>query len=357
MEETPQSESEAPRRNSARERHQRRKQQGMAQPSIPRQLKPSGGFELPAVRVPVNRLVIYGVAGAIFLVVVIMLIGRLKNEAPKTSANAIWIGTQWTYDNPDDAALAALVQKLRDHQVGVVYAWVSLLQSNNAWSDTGKLDSVKSFVQRFKKLYPESHLYGWLSLDAQPVDSNTARLGDAAMQQIVADFSQRMTAEFKFDGVMLNVVPVFNNDENYLSLMRKVHSSIGEKADLAVAVPPDWTPTDVNIPMPPRIEPGTIWDEAYKQRVALIADQVVVTAYNSGIATSADYSAWMAYQVKTFSSALAGLQTATGIPASTELLIGVPASLVVAPPVRRRRCRSAGCLRPVPRRRSAPGGR
>ncbi len=323
MEETPQ--SEAPRKNSARERHQRRKQ-GMAQPSnIPRQLKPSGGFELPEVRIPANRLIIYGVAGAIFLIVVIMLIGRLKNETPESSANAIWIGTQWTYDSPDDAALTALVQKLRDHQVGVVYAWVSLLQSNNAWSDTGKLDSVKSFVQRFKKLYPEVRLYGWLSIDAQPIDSNTARLSDASMQQIVADFSQRMTAEFKFDGVMLNVVPVFNNDENYLALLRKVHSSMGEKGFLAVAVPPDWTPTDVNIPMPPRIEPGTIWDEAYKQRVALIADQVVVTAYNSGIATSADYSAWMAYQVKIFTSALAGLQTATGIPASTELLIGVPA--------------------------------
>jgi len=324
MEESPQSES--PRKNSARERHQRRKQQGMAQPTnIPRQLKPSGGFELPEVRIPFNRLAIYGAAGVIFLIVVVMLIGRIKNEAPKTSANAIWIGTQWTYDSPDDAALTALVQKLRDHQIGIVYAWVSLLQSNNAWSDTGKLDSVKAFVQRFKRLYPEARLYGWLSIDAQPIDKITVRLSDTSMQQIVADFSQRMTAEFKFDGVMLNVVPVFNNDENYLAVLRKVHSSIGEKASLAVAVPPDWTPTEVNIPKPPRIEPGTIWDEAYKQRVALIADQVVITAYNSGLSTSADYAAWMAYQVKSFSSALAGLQTTGGIPASTELLIGVPA--------------------------------
>src|SRR5436190_9053805 len=154
MEETPRPEPAAApaRKNSARERHQRRKQ-GMAQPSsIPRQLKPSGGFELPEVRVPINRLVVYGIAGAIFLVVVIMLIGRLKNDSPKTSANAIWIGTKWTYDSPDDATMTTLVQKLRDHQVGVVYAWVSLLQSNNAWSDTDKLESVKSFVQRFKKL-------------------------------------------------------------------------------------------------------------------------------------------------------------------------------------------------------------
>lgn len=318
--------SENPRQKTrARERHERRRQ-GMASPSvsIPRQLKPAGGFEIPEVRLPANRLVLYGVAGAIFLIVVIMLIGRLKNDGPQSSPNAIWIGTQWTYDSPDDAALTALVQKLRDHQVGIVYAWVGLLQSNNTWSDTTKLEAVRSFVSRFKTLYPEVRLYGWLSIDAQPVDDST-RLSDVNLQQIVADFSQRMTAEFKFDGVMLNVVPVFDNDDNYLGLLRKVQTSIGEDASLSVAVPPDWTPTDANIPMPPRIEPGTVWAEAYKQRVALIADQVVVTAYNSGIATSTDYAGWMAYQVKTFALALAGLQTTTGIPASTELLIGVPA--------------------------------
>ncbi len=322
MEETPQ--PGAPRKNSARERHQRRKQ-GMVMPSsIPRQLKPAGGFEIPEIRLPANRLILYGVAGAVFLIVVVMLIGRLKNDTNQTSPNAIWIGTRWTYDSPDDAALTALAQKFQENQVGVVYAWVGLLQSNNTWSDTTKLDAVKSFVQRFKRLYPAVHLYAWLSLDAQPVDS-TSRLSDTNMQQIVADFSKRMTAEFKFDGVMLNVVPVFDNDENYLALLRKVHSIIGQDASLAVAVPPDWTPTDANIPLPPRIEPGTVWAEAFKQRVALIADQIVVTAYNSGLSSGSDYSAWMAYQVKTFSQALAGLQTEGGIPASTELLIGVPA--------------------------------
>ncbi len=324
MEETPQSES--PRQKTrARERHERRKY-GMASPSVnvPRQLKPAGGFTMPEVRLPANRLVLYSVAAAIFLVVVIMLIGRLKNDDPESSPNAIWIGTQWTYDSPDDAALAGLVEKLRDHQVGIVYAWVGLLQSNNTWSDTTKLESVRSFVSRFKTLYPEVRLYGWLSIDAQPVDGST-RLSDVNMQQIVADFSQRMTAEFKFDGVMLNVVPVFDNDDNYLALLRKVQTSIGEAASLSVAVPPDWTPTDAGIPMPPRIEPGTIWAEAYKQRVALIADQVVVTAYNSGISTSADYAGWMAYQVKSFAMALAGLQMTSGVRASTELLIGVPA--------------------------------
>lgn len=319
MEMPPSDSPDSSRRNRARERHLRRKQQGMAQPTgIPRQLRPTGGFELPEIRLPGNRLLFYGAAAAAFLVLVVLFIGRLKPDTPQTSPNALWISTQWTYDNPDDLEIANLAQKLRDHQIGIVYAWVGLLQPNNVWSDTTKLEQVKSFVRRFKNLYPEVRLYGWLSIDAQPVDGSS-RLADANTQQIVADFSQRMTGEFQFDGVMLNVVPVFNGDDDYLALLRKVRSGLTEEKSLAVAVPPDWTPTDDNVPKSPRIEPGTVWEEAYKQRVALIADQIVITAYNSGLATTNDYSAWMTYQVQSFAQAITDLQS------STELLVGVPA--------------------------------
>ena len=67
---------------------------------------------------------------------------------------------------------------------------------------------------------------------------------------------------------------------------------------LAVAVPPDWTPSDAGIVVPRQIEPGTVWEQSYKQRVALLANQIFVAAYNAGFETAADYSAWVAYQVQ-----------------------------------------------------------
>jgi hypothetical protein len=320
--ETPESSSSPePKTNRARERHLRRKerQQAMAQPSgAPRQLKPSGGFEMPRIQLPGNRLILYGAAAAIFLVAVVFLIGALNPPDTQAGPNAIWIGTQWTYDYPGDDALRAFVQKLRDHRIGTVYAWVSLLQPNNAWSDTTRLNQIRTFITQFKAAYPDASLYGWLSIDALGTDGSS-RLGDTNVQQIIADFSQRMTSEFQFDGVVLNVVPALDGDENYLSLLRQVRSSIGEGSLLAAAVPPDWTPANVGIPVPPRIAPGTVWEETYKQRVALIADEMIVTAYNSGFSTAEDYSAWMAYQVRAFSSAIATLDS------STRLLIGLPA--------------------------------
>ncbi len=316
---------ENPRKNRARDRHQKRKEraQGMAHPTgaPTRQIRPTGSLQMPTIQMPSGslRLILFGLAGAAFIALVIFVLGSLANNTGSTEGqtNAIWIGTQWTYDNPTDEAITVLAQRLQDNEITTVYAFVSLLQPNGSWTDTNRMDAVKGFSDRFKQAFPTVKLYGWLSIGSQGADGNN-RLGDTAIQQNIADFSQRMMADFDFDGVFLNVVPVSNGDESYLSLLRKVRATIGENAILAVAVPPDWTPSDAGIVVPKQIEPGTIWEESYKQRVALLANQIFVAAYNAGFETAADYSAWVGYQVKSYAQAIAALDT------TTELIIGVP---------------------------------
>jgi hypothetical protein len=320
------------RKSRARERHERRKargQGGMAQPSgaslprprasrrAPRQLQPAGGFKLPEIRLPYARLIVYAVGGAVFLLLVIFTLGRLSNNSQPASPNAIWLGTQWTYDQPSDDAVSALAARLRDHQISVAYAWVSLLQPNGAWSDTLRLGDVQAFAAQFKAAYPDARLYGWLSVAAQDEDGLN-RLADAGIQQQITDFSRRVTSELGFDGVMLNIVPVLDGDEGFLSLLRRIRVVLGDAAVLAVAVPPDWTPDDPSVPQPPQIAPGTIWRDEYKQRVALLADQMVVMAFNSGLADPEDYTAWVAYQTQVFMQAVTALET------NTQVLIGIP---------------------------------
>lgn len=312
------------RKNRARERHERRKarQQGFSLPeaarSLPRQVTPAGGFKLPEIRLPQLKLILYGVAGAAIILAVIFALGRLSNNNDQpASRNAIWIGTEWTYTTPAADELNALISRLNDNQIGTIYAWVSLLQPNGTWSETIKLDEVRAFAQQFRQAYPDAQLYGWLSVAAQGEDGNN-RLGDATLQQQVADFSRRVTDEFGFDGVFLNVVPVLNGDENFLAMLRKVRVAIGEDTPLSVAVPPDWTPPDDTVPQPPQIAPNTVWESDYKKRVAILASQMVITAYNSGLTSADDYQAWVAYQVKTFADVTAEMAT------DTELLIGIP---------------------------------
>jgi hypothetical protein len=323
-----QSAADKPRKSRARERHERRKgtQPGMARPinihipqRAPRQLRPAGGFKLPAISLPQGRTALYIVGAVIFVGLVVLFVGRLRNNAPATEPNAIWLGTQWTYDNPDQEAVTSLGGRLRDHGVGTAYAWVSLLRPNGAWSDTAKFDAVRFFVQQFKQAAPQTKLFGWLSISATD-ESGANRLGDTKVQQTVADFSQRVINEFGFDGIFLNIVPVADNDENFLVLLRKVRATIGVDRLMGIAVPPDWTPEDGSIPLPPRIAPGAIWQTSYKQKVALLADQIAVMAFNTGLASSEAYTAWVGYQVTAYARALADLDT------STQIIIGVPMS-------------------------------
>jgi hypothetical protein len=310
-----------PRTSRARERHERRKQQKMADAAVPiaptRQLRPSGGFKLPEIHIPINRLVVYGLAGAIFLMLVIFGIGRFKNEPVQVATNAIWVDKEWSYGNRNDADIAALAQRLRDHRVGTVYVWVGLLQPNNSWTDIAELDKAKSFAKQLRAAYPELAIYGWLSIGSQGADGNN-RLGDPTAQQIIADFSKRVVTDLDFDGVMLNIVPVSDGDETYLAALRKVRATIGTDSRMAVAVPPDWTPEEVGVPIPMQIKPGTVWAKEFKQRISLLADQIIVTAYSSGLTAAADYSAWMAYQVAAYAQAAAELES------QTEIYMGVP---------------------------------
>jgi hypothetical protein len=318
MTDSPTPEQESPKRGRARDRQRRRK--GMVQPSSGRNilhLNPAGRFKMPEIKLPRGRILLYIIGGVVVVIAVILALGRFANNAPETPPNALWIGTEWTYVPQEVASIQTLVQNLRDRDIGTVYAWVSWLQSDATWRGAENFANVEAFAQQFKAAYPESQLMGWVSFPVN-VGENNYRLDNTDLQQNIADFSQRIVNDMGFDGVFLNIEPVWNGDENFLDLLRKVRLSVGDNKPVAVAIPPDWSPLDAGIPVPPLIVPGTVWEKEYKQSVALLSDQMVIMAYNSGLSTSADYVQWMAYQVKSFVDAISEL----GV--GTEIVIGIP---------------------------------
>ncbi|MFZ2880740.1 MAG: hypothetical protein WA009_14465, partial [Phototrophicaceae bacterium] len=211
-------------------------------------------------------------------------------------------------------------------------AWTSFLKSDNTWS--GLFDStntfeemrpnVEKFIQQFRAAYPEATLYGWVGFPISARDENGAyNLNDPAVIQIVADFAAELVNELGYDGVMLNAELVFQDSaDDYLALLRAVRRAVGD-ANLAVAVIPDWSPAEANIPKPPLIAPGTEYTTAFKQQIALLVDEIVVMAYNSGLSSPVDYSQWVAYQTATYARAIAavdgGAEVRIAIPTFNEV--------------------------------------
>ncbi|NOG48150.1 MAG: hypothetical protein HND48_00885 [Chloroflexi bacterium] len=152
--------------------------------------------------------------------------------------------------------MAALVARLKAQQIGTVYAWTSFLKSDNTWS--GLFDStntfeemrpnVEKFIQQFRAAYPEATLYGWVGFPISARDENGAyNLNDPAVIQIVADFA----ADWSTAGLRRRHAQrrlVFQDSaDDYLALLRAVRRAVGD-ANLAVAVIPDWSPAEANIP-------------------------------------------------------------------------------------------------------------
>lgn len=325
------------RATKARERQQRRRQRkqtqeqrtvSTARSSRPKQIAPAEKpRERPQLDLRFLRPILLGVGALLFMVVLILAVGMFKDDPVIPDANALWIGPEWTYIPVDDDAIRDFAGQLRAHEIGAVYAHISELNVDNSW--TGRVDGqnrfsevereVTDFAAAFRRAYPDAQLFGTLSIRTD-LDDDSYRLDDEEVQAVITSMSSRVVTSLGYDGVLLNVEPVWDGDANLLELLRRVRRAIGDNKLLAVAIPPDWTPQGVDVPVPSVIAPGTIWDQQYKQRIVLTqVDQIVLRSYNSYLTRSDEYADWMAYQVQTLSEAVAAIED-TGV----DVLIGLP---------------------------------
>lgn len=307
--------------SKARERQQRRrKQREMVRKSgrSNSQAAPEGNIKIPEIRVPGGRwLVLIPAAGLIFIAVVLAL--RFINPPDvEISADAIWLNKSWSYLEHSNDELVALATDLRANDIGTIYLFTSLLSPDDTWSglDSGNnrfsevQPQLETLVSQLRQVYPNVTIYAWLEINTLAPDY---RLDRPQIQNTIANFSQRMIVELDFDGVLLDVKPIFEENEDYIQLLRTVKRQIGIDTDLIVAVPPDLTPANTDLSLPDFIAPGTEWSGEYKQRVALLANQIVITAYNSYQENPVDYIEWVSYQIDSYVDVLSDLDTNTSI--------------------------------------------
>lgn len=311
----------------ARDRQKKRRQRKeMARQveSKMRQVVPDEALQLPELRIPGGNWWLILLLALVVVGAVTLGLGLLNPPENNRSASAIWLNDSWTYTISDPAGLSALVDNMQAHQVGTVFAYVSSLKTDTTWSgrESGRNrfseveSQIEQFVQAMRTAYPDVEIYAWVEVVAATPDGY--RLDNLQLQNTVAAFSGQALTDLGFDGVLLDVKPVFSDNDDYLDLVNAVRARIGLEQSLALAVSPDLTPQDVGITVADVIAPGTMWSDEYKQRIALKADMLVVNAFNSYLSQPVDYIEWVTYQVDAYVDAL---QVVAG---ETALLISVP---------------------------------
>ncbi|MEL7432370.1 MAG: hypothetical protein AAFN11_00325 [Chloroflexota bacterium] len=312
--------------SSARERRKRRQErQAMAtkQGRSNRQVAEEARFKAPSIEIPGARWLVAIPAAGLMLLGVILALRFINPPDEVAPPNAIWLNSAWTYAERSTEDLAQLTIDLTDNDVGTIFLYVSSLRSDNTWSGresgnnqfTEVEPTIETLLTQLRATYPNVRVYAWVEVNAR---APQYRMDDLQVQNTIANFSQRMISQLEFDGVLLDVKPIFEENEDYISLLRTVRREIGIDTQLLVAVPADLTPSGTTLNLPPFIAPGTEWSAEYKQRVALLANQIVILAYNSYQTDPVDYIQWVTYQVESYIEVLSAIES------NTTILVSVP---------------------------------
>lgn len=311
---------------NARERQKKRRQrQAMVSraTSIP-QTAQQGQRQLPQIRLPGGRWLLLIAAGIAIFALVVFLLALINPPEETILPNAIWLNSSWAYQEHSEAEINQLATNLREHQIGIIFLFSSSLRADGTWSGladgrnrfTEIEETIQATLDQLRHSYPNIKIYAWTEVNAV---TPSYRLDDLQIQNTIANFSERMVNLLGFDGVLLDVKPIFEENEDYIQLLRTVRREIGVDSTLLVVAPPDLTPSGTQLNLPNMIAPGTEWTAEYKQRVALLANQIVITAYNSYQTNPVDYIEWVTYQVDSYVEALSELESGTTIMISLPL--------------------------------------
>lgn len=262
---------------------------------------------LSALHAPRHRLII---GAAVAVIVVSLVAGSLafRSPVPMPLNHAIWLDRSWTFGELESDRLHALTDRLIENQIGTAYVYVSSLGSDNRWSggprgQGGFMDSrsvVADFVRAFKSQDERLRVFGWIEIWTDPENVNNARLANTDLHRNIADFSRLMVSQLGFDGVLLDVKPLFSDNDDVIRLIGRVQSAVGLHIPVAVAVTGDLTPPELRAQDIGSVAPGTMWSRSFKKKVMAAADEVVLLMYQSYRQKPLDYLNWVAYHVETY---------------------------------------------------------
>lgn len=226
--------------------------------------------------------------------------------------NAVWLEHRWLERDHRAEEMEALLAALAGR--GVVYVYPHLIPFNAA----GRLplhsrEQMRAFLAAARKAAPEMKVLPWvggLRVGWKRQRPGTVDLTDLGQRQrIVAEC--RGLIDEGFDGVHLNVEPVDDGNDDFLALLRALRPAVGPGRVLSLsAIRP--------APFGLAIAPNFAWSPGYYARVAGLADQLVIMAYDTAIPTPAFYRRYVAWATASVTGALARSRS------RARVLLGVP---------------------------------
>ena len=211
--------------------------------------------------------------------------------------NAVWLEHRWLEKTQAEDETVRLVRSLS--QRGVAYAFPHLIPfSKEGGLPPHDREQMRRFLAIARREAPGLRILPWVG--GLRVGYKRQRDGTIALADLVQ--RQRIVAECRglidegFDGVHLNVEPVPDGNVDFLALLRVLRTAVGPGILSVSAI----RPGPISLPFAPNF----FWTPAYYGRVAGVASQIVVMAYDTALPTAPAYRRYLAWSAETVSDAL-----------------------------------------------------
>jgi hypothetical protein len=226
--------------------------------------------------------------------------------------NAVWLEHRWLEREHPSEEMDALFGYLAAH--GVQYVFPHLIPFDAA----GRLpvhsrEQLRAFLASARRVAPSMKVLPWVG--GLRVGYKRQRVGSVDLADLGQ--RQRIVAECRglmdegFDGIHVNIEPLGDGNDDFLALLRALRTAIGGDRLLSLsAIRP--------APLSPPFAPNFCWTPSYYARLASVADQVVVMAYDTGLPTSSLYRRYVSYAASAVTSALVESRS------RARILVGIP---------------------------------
>ncbi|MGB8647129.1 MAG: glycosyl hydrolase family 18 protein [Anaerolineae bacterium] len=253
-------------------------------------------------------------------IAVVVIWGWVPPEAASANCvldrNAAWLSVDWTSTPADEAAIARLAEDASRRKLEYLFPYASYVKPGGTFSNS--YTYAPRFVSIFRRFNRDTRLLAWVGIAVKnesglgvngPVD-----LQDEETRQRIVAFIADLVRQGQFDGVHLDVEPIWNNDAGYLRLIQEVRIALGPGHIVSVAGGqwiPDWL---VWVPTLGQLR----WSSAYYRAVAQNVDQIVSMTYDSYMTLPELYRFWLREEVRGIRTSVSG--------SNVELLFGVSVS-------------------------------
>jgi hypothetical protein len=223
--------------------------------------------------------------------------------------DAVWLGHAWVDGRRDAADLTALLRKVKGTGIRDLYVHTGPLEHDGSL-DPALYPRSSWLIREAHRALPGVRVQAWLGDIVSHEGSPGVRTDDPATRSRIRG-SAAQVLDAGFDGVHLDLEPMYSGDQGFLALLGATHEMTAARgAPLSVA-------THQIDPLPSTHSLfGKYWSQQYFGAVAGLVDQVAVMAYDSWMPLESLFGGSVAHQ-----TALA-LEV---VPAGADLLIGLPA--------------------------------